>query len=47
MTGLEACTRKESFAKPASHQLQRNAPTLDSPRHDHDPPIPPSDFVIS
>jgi hypothetical protein len=40
MTGLEACTRKQPFATPASRPLQRNTPTLESRRPDHDPQYP-------
>jgi hypothetical protein len=36
----------QSFATAASRPLQRNTPTLESPRPDHDP-LPRSDFVIS
>jgi hypothetical protein len=49
MTGLGACTRKQSFATPASNQLKlkRNTPTVDRPQLRHDPRIEAGRWVES
>jgi deoxyribonuclease V len=39
MSGLGACTRKQSFATPASNQPERNSPTVNRPQLRHDPLI--------